>query len=164
MNQGEDKKFQELLAKINKLKNSGTYDLSMEEDLALAVMNLISLEEHFFFTGEKTGKSEYFEMLQSVREMRKKLMGKMIPQYEGETWCVCKHLLSTTMRMLEVGTKNQSDGKNKEAVEMFDMAYKTFNLFWAVRLKLVDLKGVKKMEKPMSVDDLVSQLVDCCKE
>jgi hypothetical protein len=160
----DEKKFEELLTKINKLKSSGSYDLSMEEDLSLAVMNLISLEEHFFFTAKKTGKDDYLDMLAQVREMRKTLMKKMIPQYEGEAWCVCKHLLSTTMRMIEVGTKHQTDGKHQEAKELFGMAYKTFTLFWAVRLKLVNLAGVKKIEKAVSVDDLVSQLIDCCKE
>jgi hypothetical protein len=32
-------------------------------------MNLISIEEHFFFTGAKTGKSKYFDLLNQAREM-----------------------------------------------------------------------------------------------
>ena len=35
---------QELIKKINELKSSGTVDLSMEEDLSIAIMNLVSLE------------------------------------------------------------------------------------------------------------------------
>ena len=57
-----------------------------------------------------------------------------------------------------------STGKKDEAKAMFDQSYKTFNLFWGVRLKLIDLKGVKSVAKPMGMDDLMSQLVDCCKE
>jgi len=54
-----DKKptMEELIEKVNKLKATGELDLSMEEDLSIAVMNLISLEEHFYFTAEKTGKT-----------------------------------------------------------------------------------------------------------
>ena len=37
----------------------------------------------------------------------------MIDAHEGETWCIAKHLLATTMRLMEVGTKLQSSGKKK---------------------------------------------------
>ena len=47
--------FDTLLAKVEDMKKSGSVDLSTEEDLSLAIMNLISLEEHFFFTASKTG-------------------------------------------------------------------------------------------------------------
>lgn len=157
-------RFDQLIKKIEELKKGRGFDLSTEEDLALGVMNLIAIEEHLFFTAEKTGKEEYFDLLKQAREMRKDLMKKMIPEYEGETWCTCKHLLSATMRLMEVGTKLLGDGKKPEAKEMFDRSYKTFNLFWAVRLKLVDLKNVKRIEKPMDIDDLMAKLVDCCKE
>src|SRR3989338_745227 len=109
---------EELLEKVNQLKAGGTVDLSLEEDLSIAVMNLIGLEEHFFFTAEKTGKNEYFDLLNQVREMRKELMGKMIDQHEGETWCVAKHLLAASMRLIEVGTKLLGDGKQDEAQAM----------------------------------------------
>ena len=51
-------KFDELVKKIEAAKASGTVDLSMEEDLSIAVMNLISLEEHFFFTANKIFSAE----------------------------------------------------------------------------------------------------------
>ena len=31
------------------------FDLSKQEDLSIALMNLISLEEHFYFSSMKTG-------------------------------------------------------------------------------------------------------------
>ena len=46
----------EFLAKVESLKEKAGVDLSTSEDLSIAVMNLISLEEHFFFTGVKTKK------------------------------------------------------------------------------------------------------------
>ncbi len=160
----DEKKFQQLIDKIKKLQASGNYDLSLEEDLSIAVMNLISLEEHFFLTSQKTGKSDYLDLLQQTREIRKALLAKMIPQHEGETWCITKHLLAATMRLIEVGTKYQTDGKNQEADTSFTQAYKIYSLFWAVRLKLLNLKDVKKVTQPVSVEDLVNQLVDCCQE
>lgn len=160
-----DTKYRLLLEKIDKLKGSQDYDLSLEEDLSLAVMNLISLEEHFFFTSQKTGEISYLDLLSQTREIRKELLAKMIDRHEGETWCISKHLLAATMRIMEVGTKYQTDGNQNEAKRMFDLAYKVFSLFWAVRLKLIDLKGVKqKVSRKMTYEDIVNQLVDCCKE
>ncbi|MBI2514839.1 hypothetical protein HYV91_01455 [Candidatus Wolfebacteria bacterium] len=160
--------FDNLIKKIEELKETGqTPDLATEEDLSLAIMNLLSLEEHFFFTGEKTGKSTYFDLLAEVREIRKALLAKMIPRHEGETWCISKHLLATTMRLIEVGTKLQSDKKTADAKEMFDRAYKIYSLFWALRLKLIDTAGLKKTaaeEKPWTLEDIVNKLVDCCDE
>lgn len=158
--------IEELIQKVEKAKKSGV-DLSTEEDLAIAVMNLISLEEHFFFTGAKTDKTEYYDLVHEVREMRKTLLARMIPKTEGESWCISKHLLSTTMRLMEVGTKLQSDGKKKDAEEMFAFAYKTFTLFFALRLKIINTPDVIKTmesEKPMTYDDIMKNLVNCCKE
>lgn len=160
-------RFDTLLEKVEKMKQSGTVDLSTEEDLSLAVMNLISLEEHFFFTGVKTKKPEYFDLLGEVRNMRKELLAKVMNKNEGETWCISKHLLATTMRLIEVGTKLHSDGKKAEAREMFDQAHKMYSVFWALRLKLIDTSGFKKIaanEKPWTFEDIVNKMVDCCDE
>lgn len=166
---------EELIDKINKLKSGGTVDLSLEEDLSLAIMNLVSLEEHFFFTGEKTGKAEYFDLLNQTREIRKNLLAKMMPQNEGETWCISKHLLAAAMRLMEVGTKLLSTDKKEEAKGYFDKAYGLYNFFWALRLKLINLSEIKKIgdnqlnihdagQKAWTKEDIVGKLVDCCKE
>ncbi len=159
--------YEEVLKKIDELKKGKKFDLSTEEDLAIAIMNLISLEEHFFFTGAKTNKPEYFDFLTEVRATRAKLLAKMIEKTEGETWCASKHLLATSMRLFEVGTKLQADGKKDEAKEVFGEAYKMFNMFFALRLKLINIEGLKKTaeeEKPWTMNDIMGKLVDCCKE
>jgi hypothetical protein len=160
-------KFEDLQKKIEELRSSKGVDLSMEEDLSIAIMNLISLEEHFFFTAEKTNKPDYLDLLEETRAVRKDLLGRMINNHEGETWCISKHLLAASMRIMEVATKLQSDGKKKEAKEMFDRSYKIYSLFWALRLKLLDVSNVKRKDGkqgPMSYEDIVSKLVDCCRE
>jgi len=160
-------KFDKLIKKVEEMKKSGTVDLSNDEDLSLAVMNLISLEEHFYFTGEKTGKPEYFDFLNEVRQMRKELLGKLIDKHEGETWCISKHLLSTSMRLMEVGTKFLNNGKKQEAKEMFDRSYKMYSMFWAIKLKVIDTRGLKETvadEKPWTTQDIVNKLVNCCDE
>ena len=163
----DNKKFKDLMEKIERMKKSGEIDLSMEEDLSIAVMNLISLEEHFFFTSERTGKAEYFDMLSEIREMRKSLLKKLINKHEGETWCISKHLLGTTMRLIEVGTKLYSDEKKDEAKEVFSKAQELYAIFWGLRLKLIDLPEIKKAaenEKPWTLKDILNKLVDCCDE
>lgn len=169
--------LEELMQKVNKLKATGELDLSMEEDLSIAIMNLISLEEHFYFTAEKTKNDGYFDFMNQIREIRKQLLVKMINVHEGETWCIAKHLLAATMRMMEVGTKLQSSDKKEEAKDMFKKAYEIYSLFWVLRLKLINVPDIKKIEdnklnihdkpgtnKPMTKEDIISKLVDCCKE
>src|SRR3972149_2426887 len=169
--------MEKLLEKVKKIKESGSFDLSMEEDLSIAIMNLVSLEEHFYFTAEKTGQDGYFDLLNQTREIRKQLLAKMIDKHEGETWCITKHLLAATMRMMEVGTKLQSSGKKEESRDMFKKAYEVYSLFWALRLKLISVADVRKISddqlnihdksgsnKPMTKEELISKLVDCCKE
>src|SRR3970282_999766 len=119
--------FEALLLRIESLKASKSIDLSTEEDLSIAVMNLISLEEHFYFTGVKTDKHEYFALLQEVRPIRKELLGKLIDRHEGETWCITKHLLAATMRLIEVGTKLHADGNAAGGKEMFARAHKKYS-------------------------------------
>ena len=81
------------------------------------------------------------------------------------------------MRMMEVGTKLLSSGKKEESRDMFKKAYEIYSLFWALRLKLINVAGVKKINddqlnihdksgslKPATKEELISKLVDCCKE
>ena len=153
------------LAKIDSLKEKAGVDLSTAEDLSMAVMNLISLEEHFFFTGVKTKKEEYFDTSNEIRSVRKELLAKLMPNHEGETWCISKHLLATTMRLIEVGTKLQSENKKDEAKSMFEKAFKIYSIFWALKLKLINGQKIKKTAQGSSqLEDLVSKLADCCKE
>lgn len=171
-----EEKFKELFQKISDIEKVNPFDLSQEEDLSIAIMNLVSLEEHFFFTASKTGKTEYFDLMAEVRSMRKDLLARMIVEKEGETWCISKHLLAATMRVMEVGTKLQTDGKNDEANDMFKKAYRLYSLFWGVRLKAIDASDVKSIrddqinskdpgtKQPWGYEDIVGKLVDCCKE
>lgn len=155
-----------LLAKVHALQKTGKFDLSREEDLSIAIMNLISLEEHFFMTAQKTGKKEYLDLHQQTRQIRTQLLAQMIPQHEGETWCISKHLLATTMRLIEVGDKHQSAKENQKAKDMFDLAYQVYSMFWAIRLKLINFPDLKQVtsSKPWTLEDITTKLVDCCKE
>lgn len=174
----------DFLKKFDKLKDN-KLDLSSDEDLSIAIMNLISIEEHFFFTAEKTGKSDYLDMLREIREIRKTLLKKIIKTYEGEVWCISKHLLASSMRLMEVGTKQLGKGDKKAAEEMFAKAYDLYSMFWALNLGEIKLSGIKKIDEDVldkteqatkdtgklkkssifgKTRDLVKHLVDCCIE
>jgi hypothetical protein len=75
---------EELAKKINDLKADNKYDLAQGEDLSVALMNLISLEEHFFFTYQKTKEDRYLEMLNEMRLMRTQLMKDIVKNPGGE--------------------------------------------------------------------------------
>lgn len=155
----------EFLAKIESLKEKHGIDLSTAEDLSLAVMNLISLEEHFFFTAVKTKQDQYFDSSLEIREVRKKLLAELMPNNEGETWCISKHLLAATMRLIEVGNKLFSDGDKAKAKVMFERAYQVYSVFWTLKLKLISGKKIQTVAKSSPhLEDLVSKLADCCDE
>lgn len=46
----------EFVEKIDSSKKVNPKDLSSDQDLSIAIMNLISIEEHLVFSGAKTGK------------------------------------------------------------------------------------------------------------
>src|SRR5438105_652828 len=105
--------YKDLLNKVDKVVSQKDLDLSSDEDLSIAIMNLISIEEHLFFTSQKTGKSSYLDLLNEVRLMRTDLLKRIITDYEGEVWCISKHLLASSMRVMEVGTKALKKGNKK---------------------------------------------------
>ena len=57
-----------------------------------------------------------------------------------------KHLLATSMRLMEVGTKQQSLGKDEEAYKMFNSAYDMYCLFWGLNMGMMETKDLKWIE------------------
>jgi len=172
----KQKEIEKLLKQVEEGKH-GKLDLSSDEDLSIAIMNLLSIEEHFFFTGAKTGKPEYYDLLNKTREMRKELLKKIVKDYEGEAYCIQKHLLAASMRLIEVGTKRLSQGNKKEAEDLFHKAYDLYSLFWGINLKLVNVSEIKKIDDNQlnvhdkkktgfmgKLEDLVKKVIDCCIE
>jgi len=171
-------KLEELFKKIKDFKESDKIDLSSKEDLAVAIMNLISLEEHLFFTYNKTNDKKYLEILNETRELRKKYLAQIVKNPEGEIWCISKHLLSASMRFMEVGTKKLNEGRKEEAEELFKKSYDLWNIFWGINLNLIDVKDVKAMnsDREINLDEnekvsifsklgkVVQKILDCCKE
>ncbi|MBO4746207.1 MAG: hypothetical protein J5613_04030 [Alphaproteobacteria bacterium] len=141
--------LEEMVKKIDDSKKVNPLDLSSDQDLSIALMNLVSLEEHFFFSGAKTKKPGFYDLINVVREMRKELMERIVAKNGvegGEVWCISKHLLAASMRLYEVGTKAMGAGKKQDAYKMFEKAYELYSLFWGLNMNMIDLAGVKQME------------------
>lgn len=166
-------KFEELIEKFNQTKKKNPLDLSSDQDLSIAVMNLISIEEHLFFSGEKTKDTEYFGLITEVREMRKELLGKLVTKSNdgSERWCISKHLLAASMRLMEVGNKQLDMENTQEAYGFYSKAYELYSLFWAINLDLMNIQGIKKIDLEDNKDTkrgvwgkIVQKVIDCCLE
>ncbi len=146
----------EMLEKVKRFKKDNSLDLSSDQDLSIAIMNLISIEEHFFFSGAKTGNTKYYDLLAQVREMRKTLLKKIIKKYEGEVWCISKHLLAASYRLMEVGTKAQAKNQKNEAIDMFEKSYELYSLFWGLNMNLINIGDVQKIDnQSLDIEDQI---------
>ena len=152
--------IKEFVEKIDSAKKVNPKDLSSDQDLTIAIMNLISIEEHLVFSGAKTGKNSFYDLVQNIREMRKTLMQKVIPAYEGEVWCISKHLLASSMRLMEVGTKQQSLGHKEEAYKLFNQAYELYCLFWGLNMNMLNVADVKWIEDKTEDMKKLSEKID----
>ena len=171
------KNLNEFIRKIDAMKKQEKMDLSSDQDLSIAIMNLVSIEEHFFFTGAKLNKTEYYDFINEVREVRKELLKKIVKEPEGEVWCISKHLLAASMRLMEVGTKQLNMEKKDEAYDLFSKAYQLYSLFWGLNMKLINVGDIKKIDdnalnksdtKPKGfvgkLGEIIHKLIDCCLE
>lgn len=162
-------KKENFIKTINEIKEKNELDLSVGEDLSIAIMNLISLEEHFLFSYMKTENKKFLDFLEQIREIRKKFLAKIVKKDDdSEKWCIGKHLLAASMRLSEVGTKYLHDGKEKEAEDAFIEAFNLYSLFWAVngvgnieKNKDIEIIAESKLSK---VSQLIKKILDCCKE
>lgn len=152
----------EFVEKFDNMKKVNPLDLSSDQDLSIAIMNLISIEEHLMFSGAKTQDTSFYDLIEPIREDRKNFLGMIIKSYKGEVWCISKHLLATCMRLMEVGTKALSAGKKDEAYMFFDKAYTMYTLFWGLNLNALDEDEAKKIIK--NIDPKTLENIDKTKQ
>ena len=163
---------------IENIKEKNALDLSAGEDLSISLMNLVSLEEHAFFSYVKTKDDKFLKILEIVRELRKKLLVLIVKvDDESETWCMSKHFLASSMRLYEVGNRFLHEGKEKEAKSFYEDSAELYGLFW-----MLNLSGQNKMKKnakenpamgfesninkkeEKGIFNTIKKLLDCCKE
>ena len=127
----------ELFGNVVKITSRKEMDLSADADLSIGIMNLVSLEEHMFSTAIETQKDEYLDLLREIRGIRVELLKEIVKEYEGEIWCISKHLLAASMRLTETGTKMLEVGEKDKAKSLFKKSYRLFSMFWELNTRSI---------------------------
>ena len=112
-------------------------DIPVEMDLLWAVANLVEMEEHLWSVigdvkrevGDDELAEEAIELMRGVRNLRAKLMKKLVPARHFETWCELKHAISALYRIGEVASKFASECRDAEAAEMAACQKEALNLY-----------------------------------
>lgn len=104
-------------------------DLGLKNEMAMAISNMIQMEEHLAMTIAETQNKDYLPILEEIRSLRAKYMQNYVgKELSGQIWCFQKHLLSTAFRMVEIGVKNISLGNNDDALQNFKDSKELYEL------------------------------------
>ena len=162
-------KVKNFIQAIQRVKEKKSLDLDAWEDLSIGLMNLVSLEEHAYFSYIKTHQEHFLTLLETVREMRKKLLRLIVKDDDGsEKWCMSKHFLASSMRLFEVGNRMLHEGKRNEADAFYKDSAELYAMFWKLNAReitpekkmTIDLKSGEKK----SIFSSIKKLLECCKE
>jgi len=156
-------KSENFIKKIDEIKKKNGLDISVWEDLSIGLMNLVSLEEHCFFSYAKTKDEKFLRILDVVRELRKNLMLLIVKKDdESEKWCMSKHFLASSMRLFEIGNRLLHEGKDKEAKEMYHDAAELYGFFWELNSDSNNIE-MKDNEKK-GIFSSIKKMLECCNE
>jgi len=158
-------KVENFVNKVEEIKKKNKLDISAWEDLSIGIMNLVSLEEHCFFSYAKTEDDKFLDLLESVRELRKRLLALIVKKDDdSEKWCMSKHFLASSMRLFEVGNRLLHEGKEKEAKEMYKNAAELYGMFWKLNTGLKEEIKIGEQKEKKGIFAAIKKLLECCKE
>ena len=159
-------KVDNFIKKINEVKEKSGLDISAWEDLSIGLMNLISLEEHCFFSYIRTQDDKFLKTLEAVRELRKKFLALIVKKDDdSEKWCMSKHFLASSMRLFEVGNRLLHEGKEKEAKEMYKDSAELYGLFWELNVETKGKININENSKETKgIFASIKKLLECCIE
>ena len=158
-------KTENFVKTISEIKEKNVLDLSAGEDLSIALMNIVSLEEHSFFSYVKTKDEKFLEILETCRELRKRLLAKIVKKDDSEKWCMSKHLLASSMRLYEVGNRYLHEKKMDEAKQSYVDAAELYALFWKLNVENTKEFTVSyESREKKSIFSGIKKLLECCKE
>ena len=158
-------KTENFVKTISEIKEKNVLDLSAGEDLSIALMNIVSLEEHSFFSYVKTKDEKFLEILETCRELRKRLLAKIVKKDDSEKWCMSKHFLASSMRLYEVGNRYLHEKKMDEAKQSYVDAAELYALFWKLNVENTKEFTVSyESREKKSIFSGIKKLLECCKE
>ena len=119
--------LEEMIEQVDAAKKVNPLDLSSDQDLTVALMNLIVLEDLSV---------NYPELYSMVHDMRVELMSRVVHGADDVRYA-SKYLLGDAMRLIDGGNKSGN-------YDYYDRAYELYSLFWGLNMGLIDMRGVKK--------------------
>ena len=100
-------------------KKVNPLDLSSDQDLTIALMNLVAIEEI----------APNGQIGQMVGEMRERLMARMTQ--DAEIMVRGYELLAQAVRAMDDAARAQQDGDNVTAYKLYDVSYEAYVLYLA---------------------------------
>ncbi|MBR5625676.1 MAG: hypothetical protein IKW67_02765 [Alphaproteobacteria bacterium] len=116
-------------------KKANVLDLSADQDLSIALMNLLMLERYATEFG-------YADIFSNVFDLRQKLIMQILK--DSSNVDIAARLLTAAVIKMSNAIKLMDDGENDAAYAEFDMSYELYSMFWGINMGLIELDVVKK--------------------
>lgn len=118
------KSLKNAVEQIDNAKKVNPLDLSADQDLTIALMNMVAIEKY----------SNYPKLVQMVRDIRTDLMRPMLEgvQYDGDVWSMSENLLCEMAEQMDRGNHALESGKTQEAYSAYDSAYQAWVIFMGI--------------------------------
>lgn len=116
-------------------KKANVLDLSADQDLSIALMNLLMLERYATELG-------YADIFSNVFDLRQKLIMQILK--DSSNVDIAARLLTAAVIKMSNAIKLMDDGENDAAYAEFDMSYELYSMFWGINMGLIELDVVKK--------------------
>ena len=126
------KSISKRVEQIDDQKKVNPLDLSSDQDLTVALMNLIAVED-------MVNAGALGDM---VRDVREKLMRPIVRDMDNAE--MLRDLLGGAMRMMDDGCKLLANGKRSAAYDAFNRSYELYSVFWGLNMGMVDKKTIQK--------------------
>ena len=127
----QDKRLlRDTVAKLDANKKVNPRDLSSDQDLTIALMNMIAVEELCPDTNSGN----------MVADLRAKMMQHVVRN--NRFMLISHELLSKSMQMMTDGINALKNGNTKQAYELFDKSYEFYVMFWGVNMELISIDDI----------------------
>ena len=105
-------------------KKVNPLDLSADQDLTIALMNMVAIEKQ----------SSSPQLVQMVQEMRTNLMRPLLNNsvYEGDVWDASENMLNSAVLHMDAGLRALESGEKETAYVAFDSAYEAWVVFMGI--------------------------------
>ena len=124
------KLLRDTVAKLDAIKKVNPRDLSSDQDLTIALMNMIAVEELCPDTN----------IGNMVADLRAKMMQHVVRN--NRFMLISHELLSKSMQLMTDGINALKNGNTKQAYELFDKSYEFYILFWGVNMELISADDI----------------------